>query len=135
METITIDKDITVMYVTASSFPDGIMEAHKKLHELVPFSTERQYYGISRPENGTIVYRAAAEKLHAGEAEKFHLDELVLKKGKYTSLTIHDYMKDWESMPRAFKELLADPGIDPQGYCVEWYLSKTAVTCMVRLKD
>ncbi len=94
MDTITFDNDIKVFYITAKSFPDGIMESHKKLHELVPFSADRKYFGISRPENGVIVYRAAAEEKENGEAEKLMCDSLILKKGKYISMTINDFMKD-----------------------------------------
>jgi hypothetical protein len=37
METIKLENDITVMYVTAASFPDGVLAAHQKLHSLIPF--------------------------------------------------------------------------------------------------
>jgi len=135
METITIDNDIKVFYITAKSFPEGIMDAHEKLHGLVAFSKERKHFGISRPENGVIIYKAAAEEINAGEAEKFNLETLVLKKGKYISLMINDYMKDIQSIDRAFKELLSYPGLDPQGYCVEWYLNGKDVRCMIRLNE
>src|SRR5260370_15030098 len=142
METITIENDIKVFYVTAKSFPDGIMDANEKLHSLVPFTPGRKYFGISRPENGIIVYKAAVAEVNNGEAEKLNLEELVLEKGKYISLTINDYMKDIQSIGRAFKELLSYPGLDPQGYCVEWYLpagkaglDDKNVRCMIRLKE
>jgi hypothetical protein len=44
-------------------------------------------------------------------------------------------MKDIQSIERAFKRLLSYPGIDPQAYCVEWYLDGKDVRCMVRLKE
>jgi hypothetical protein len=135
MEPITIDKDIKVLCVTATSFPDGIKPAHEKLHSLIPFSTDRKYFGISRPENGIIVYKAAAEEMKPREAESFNLETVVLKKGKYISVDIKDYMKDLPSIGRTFDELLQHPNIDPDGYCVEWYLSKTDLKCIVRLKD
>ena len=136
METTTLDRDIKVFYVTAKSFPDGILEAHQKLHSLVPFSTDRKHFGISRPENGAgIVYRAAAEEIKEGEAEKLNCGTLILKKGNYLSLTINDYMKDIQSIDRSFKKLLSSPNLDPQGYCVEWYLNNKDVKCMIRLKD
>ena len=68
METITLNNDIKVFYITAKSFPDGVLDAHNKLHALVPFSTDRKYFGISRPENGTIYYKAAAEEINPGYA-------------------------------------------------------------------
>jgi hypothetical protein len=135
METITLDNDIKVFYITAKSFPDGIMAAHKKLHELVPFSTDRKYFGISRPENSVIIYKAAAEEINEGEAVKLNCDTLVLKKGKYICLTINDYIKDIQSIDRSFKKLLSYPGLDPNGYCVEWYLNDKDVKCMIRLKE
>lgn len=74
MDTLTLATDMKLMYVTASSFPDGILDAHARLHQLVPFSADRNYFGLSRPENnGPIVYRAAAEKKIPGEAEKYRL--------------------------------------------------------------
>lgn len=135
METITLDNDIKVFYVTATSFPGGILEAHQRLHTLVAFSTERKYFGISRPEGGPIVYRAATEEKEPGEAERLSCETLTLKHGRYVAITIHDYLKDVQSIDRTFKQLLSQPGIDPNGYCVEWYLSDKDVRCMVRLAE
>lgn len=133
-EIITIEKDIKVFYITASSFPEGIVDAHQKLHSIVPFSIERKYLGISRPENGEIVYKAAVEESYTGEAEKYKCDTLILSKGNYISLKIHNYKQDVSSIEKAFKQLLIVPGLDPQGYCVEWYLNnEDDVRCMIRL--
>ena len=136
METIQLKQDIKVMYVTASSFPDGVLAAHQKLHSLFPFSTERKYFGLSRPENGGgVIYRAAAEVLKSGEAEKLNLETIIIKKGNYVSVILHDYMKDLPAISNTFQQMIAHPDIDPQGYCVEWYLNDNDVQCMVRLKD
>lgn len=137
METIKLDNDINVFYVTAKTFPEGIPEATKKLHQLFPFSKERNIFGLSRPEdNGHIVYRAAAEELNKGEAEKFNCPTLVIKKGNYRCITVDDFRKDIMSIDRAFKQLLTQPNLDPQGYCVEWYATdKDTVRCMIRLGE
>ncbi len=134
METITLDEDIKVMYITAASFPDGVMAAFDKLYATVPPESNRRIFGISRPEKGVITYRAAAEEIVAGEALKLGCDTLVLKKGKYCAISINDFMKNIPAIGTAFQELLAVPGIDPEGYCVEWYLNDEDVQCMVRLK-
>lgn len=142
MEVITLNNDISVFFITAKSFPNGIAEAHGTLTKLVPSSKERKFFGISRPEGSEgIVYRAAAEEASPGEGEKLNCDTLVLKKGRYISLIVNDYTRDTQAIERAFKKLLEYPGIDPQGYCVEWYLpagtppleAKNA-RCMVRLE-
>jgi len=57
----------------------------------------------------------------------------VLKKGNYTSLILTDYQKDIDAIGLAFSKLLQNKHIDPQGYCVEWYLNDTDMRCMVRL--
>lgn len=137
METTILEKDIKVFYVTASSFPQGIGEATQKLHGLFPFSAERRIFGLSRPENnGGIIYRAAAEEMYVGEAEKLNCKTLTIPKGKYISISVNDFRKDIMSIDTAFQQLLKHPNLDPQGYCVELYASeKEAVTCMIRLDE
>lgn len=133
METTTLADDIKVFYITATSFPGGVKEAHEKLHSLISFSTSRKYFGISRPENGVIDYKAAAEEINPGEAEKLNCDTMVLKKGNYTCITVHDFMMNIPAIGQSFQKLIDSPGIDPNGYCVEWYISDKDLMCMVRL--
>jgi hypothetical protein len=136
METMTFDKDLIVFYVPASSFPAGVKAAHEKLHSLVPFSRDRKYFGVSRPENdGGIQYKAAAEELSPGEGKKLNCDTLVLKKGRYAVIDVPDFMNDTPAIGSAFDKLTDLPNIDQQGYCVEWYVNDKDVKCMVRLAD
>ncbi len=134
---VKISEDIKVFYVTAELFPQGIPEATKKLHSLFPFTPERRIFGLSRPENNdSIVYRAAAEEMAKGEAEKFGCETLVIKNGTYVTITIKDFRKDIMSISKAFEQLLKEPGLDPNGYCVEWYATdREEVQCMIRLAD
>jgi len=136
MESFKIEKDIKIFYVTAESFPEGIQEAHNRLHAMVPFSKERKYFGISRPENNKIVYRVGSEETFEGEAEKYKCDTLIIKNGNYISTMVKDFRKDKESIRRAFDALLKQPNLDPEGYCVEWYANdKEEVRCMIRLNQ
>jgi len=132
---VIVPNDIRVVCVEAKSFPDGIIEAFQKLHSLIPASKGRRLFGISRPEKGVITYKAAAEEIKTGEAEQLNLESLVIRKGQYTSITITDYQLDVQSIGASFKQLLSSPGLDPNGYCVEWYLTDKDVRCMIRLKD
>jgi hypothetical protein len=133
MEEIMLDQDIKVFTIAARSFPEGVMEAHTKLHSMVPFSSERRYFGLSRPENGQIVYKAAAETLTQDETQEINLENMVIKRGTYMSIMIEDFMKDIQRIGEAFKEILTHPAIDPEGYCVEWYIKDKDLKCMVRL--
>ncbi len=136
MEQFRLDTDISVLYVTASSFPEGVMAAHQQLHTRVPFDTARRYFGLSRPEGGdAIVYKAAAEELQPGEAEKYRCECMLIPAGNYNSITIHNYMLNIPAIGNAFRELLAIPGHDPEGYCVELYVTDKIVRCMVRMEQ
>jgi hypothetical protein len=132
-EIITLEGDITVFTVAAATFPEGIIAAHQQLHALVPFSAGRKYLGVSRPENGPIVYRAAAEVLEGEDTDAFPGSTMQLKGGRYICTTLHDYRNDLQGIDRAFKDLLAGPGLDPEGYCVEWYVNDRDMRCMIRL--
>jgi hypothetical protein len=136
MEDYLIDEDIKVMYVTASSFPEGVEAAHQTLHSLLSGDDKRGYFGISRPEaNHGIIYKAAAEELKPGEAETLGLETFVIKKGIYASELITDFMSDIPSIGRTFQKLLAQPGLDPNGYCLEIYIKNKDVRCLVGLKN
>ena len=136
METINLDKDINVLCVTAKSFPDGIMEAFDQLYSIVPVAEKGRQFGISRPsEGGKIVYKAAMEEMRDGEAERLGCEPFVIKKGKYLFIDRTDFMKDLQGIGNAFQMLISQPDIDPNGYCLEWYLNDKDVRCMVRLDD
>lgn len=136
MEKYHLPEDITAMYIIASSFPDGVLAAHQQLHSMVERTTGRKYYGISFPnKSGTIIYKAAAEELKAGEAETLGLETCVIKKGDYISIDIPDFMNHVLKIGEAFEELISDARIDPNAACVEWYMDDTNMKCMVRLAD
>jgi hypothetical protein len=133
MEKFTLSEDIPVFYITAASFPDGILESHQRMHSLIPFTTQRRYFGLSRPEQGQgIVYKAAAEIL-PGEETKIRCEQMIIPKGDYLNITVFNYMQKLEGITTAFAEILTQPGLDPDGYCVEWYLDEKNVRCMVKL--
>ena len=137
MEIVSFENDIRGMCVTAEFFPEGALAAHQRLHAAVPFSSERGYYGISWPDGkGGITYKAAAQELEVGEAENLGFEIFVVKKGTYLSEQLPDFQKDIPAIGKTFAKLLADPRIDPQGYCLETY-SKDAkdMQCLVKLKD
>lgn len=132
IEKYSFDKDIHVLCVQAASFPNGVMAAFEQLHARLPDSMSRKSYGISRPEGGGgIVYKAATEEKYEGEAAETGLERFTIRKGEYIGCLITDFKKDVQSIGRTFRELLAQPGIDPDGYCLEWYPNASDVQCMV----
>ena len=133
-EILIIEEDIKVLCISAASFPEDVLSAHEKLHSLVPFTDERRYFGLSRPENGIITYKAAAEELATDEVNCSECESLIIKGGTYRTI-ITNYMENINGIGKAFERLISFTDIDPNGYCVEWYLNDKDVKCMVRLED
>ncbi len=134
MDNFILEDEIKVLCVTATSFPDGVQKAHETLHSLVSFTNGRKLFGLSRPENGIIVYKASAEEKQDGEGATLGCETIVIKSGQYICVTVLDFMKNIPAIGKAFQELLTNPDLDPEGYCVEWYLNEKDVKCMIRLK-
>lgn len=134
MEQYTLDRDIKLICIPATSFPDGVAAAYEKLHSLLPATQRRATFGISWPDGkGSLVYKACVEETYPGETESLGAETFIVKKGDYISIVIHDFMSDLSAFGKAFQELCSDPRIDPQGAAVEMYLSEKDVRCMVRL--
>lgn len=136
MNTLQIEKEISVVYETAESFPEGIQAAFDSLHRKLGEKKKRRIFGLSRPEGKKgIVYRACAEELFPGEAEKLALPKLVILAGAYYCTEIKDVMKNPTKIGEAFHNWLHKPDIDPDGYCVEWYSEDNKdVKCLVRIR-
>lgn len=134
MEPYTLERDVEVFYVKASSFPQGIKPAFEKLAALLPDIQDRKLYGISRPEGGSeIIYRAAVAAQSPGEGATYGLDSFIIRKGVYMGEILLNYEQDLPKVSQTFDKLLQTPGLDPQGYCVEDYLNEKDIRCMVPL--
>ena len=136
IEEHTLNADIRTFYITADSFPAGITSAHEQLKALFADDTKRNFYGVScSNEKREIIYLAATEELFEGEAEKYNCKTLTIKSGRYISVFQPDYEKNLQNVSAIFMQLLKDPRIDREGYCIEMYLEEKNMRCMVRLKE
>ena len=135
MESYVFDNDITVYCLTAKSFPDGLAEIYNQLHALYPPGNGRTYFGISYPDGkGSLVYKAAVSLNETDTTPTAPFKQFTIKKGTYNSEVIRNFMDDVQSIGRTFQQMIKDPNIDPNGYCLEMYLNPTDVRCMVRMK-
>lgn len=136
METFVFENDIKVYCLTAKSFPDGVKEVYDHLHALYPPENGRTYFGISYPDGkGSLVYKAAVQLNKDDEEPSDWFEPFTIKKGTYLSQDIKNFMDDVQSIGRLFQQMIKDPRIDPNGYCLEMYLNPNDVRCMVRMKD
>lgn len=133
MESFTFQHDVKTYCVTATSFPEGIQAAHEQLHALLPQNDRRNYYGVSwQAENGSIIYKAAADIMETDGPELANLETFTIKNGPYNSFFIANYAENLDGIKRAFDLLLEQHEVDPNGYCLEWYMDRD-VKCMVPL--
>jgi len=136
MDSFIIAEDIKVICVTANHFPEDAERAHIQLHGLLPEKERRRFFGISWPnEQGQIIYKAAADEIEQGEAQKYGLETFTIKKGAYNSFFIKNFMENIDSIKDAFHVLLQQDDVDPKGYCLEWYIGDNDVRCMVPLDE
>jgi hypothetical protein len=134
METYTLTNDIEVFYVKAKSFPEGIGEAHERMHALLPSLVGRKLFGISHPDqSGQIIYMAGVEAHYKNEGKEFGCDTFVIKRGAYTSEIVKNYNTQLARIAKIFETMIAEPAIDGEGACVEEYISENELRCMVRL--
>lgn len=135
MQVIARTENTTVYCNTAASFPEGVLKAHEILHQIYPSAEGRQYFGLSWPDRGNILYKAAVS-LAPGEkpvTDKF--EQFEIRKGLFLSTTIHDFMKHLAAVPQTFQQLISDQRVDATGYCLEEYPDETTMICMVPLDD
>lgn len=134
METKIIQEDTIVFFIEASSFPEGIGIAFQKLFSTFPSTEKRNVFGISRPENGKIVYKAAAELISSDDRSNLNLPSLVIEKGEYYFTLVKNFRNDINSISKAFMKITSLPNIDPNGYYIEWYQDENDVLCLVKIK-
>lgn len=134
-----IENDINTVCIAAESFPDGVHDAHEKLHALLTQKANRIFYGISHAnDQGVTVYYAAASEIFEGEAASLNCKSFLIKKGIYSGVLLKDYYKDIPSVGRTFNDLLKDPRLDPKGFCLEIYRDgkdSRDLMCLVKLSD
>ncbi len=132
MDSFTFQEDIITYSQDADVFPGGVKKAHDALRERLPKNERRHFYGVSWPsKEGGIKYKALAEKL---EGEDYPgLDTFVIKNGPYNSFYISNYRENESKIPEAFEILVKQHEVDPNGYCLEWYINEHDVKCMVPL--
>ena len=136
MEKYELDKDISVLFVEAASFPDGIRAAFDSLSGSLSQKENRTFFGISHAnQEGKIIYKAAAWEKYEGEGKDSGLKTLRIKKGIYTGKLIRDFRKNIPLIGETFRKLLAEPDLDKDSFCLEWYQGKEDVLCLVKLKS
>ncbi|MCU0431999.1 MAG: hypothetical protein MUC87_00940 [Bacteroidia bacterium] len=135
MQTIEINSPIQLRCVRAESFPNAVMPAFQRLHQVAPPRENRVYISVSwLGDNQQIEYLAGATELEEGEMNYPDFESFTVQEGTYIYMDIPDFMKDIPAIGQAFSTLLALPETATDTVCIEWYMSDTVCRCMVRKK-
>jgi hypothetical protein len=133
MNTFTLNNKIRLCCVRALSFPDGVMDAFKRLHKAAPPKPNRLYMSVSwLGEKQQIEYLAGATELVEGEMSGSEFEFFEVVNGEYIYIDIHNFMNNISAIGQAFSTLLALPDTADDTVCVEWYMNDTLCRCMVR---
>lgn len=135
MQQYELSHNISVICVPATSFPGGIKVAFNQLNDLLPDAGERLIFGISKPQNGVIRYRAAANEKFRGEATRLGCTRFIIQKGFYLGETLLDWQKNEMMIMSIFNRLIADKRLDGSAHCIEWYKSHTELLCLVLMRN
>ena len=130
MQIYHLKHDIKVLCVEARSFPGGIKDAFNKINRL-PQMQLRHIFGISKPLNGMIRYRAAASANKVNEAGKSGYSSFTINAGNYVGEKLTNWQQNEMMIMSIFNRLVADKRIDGSAYCIEWYKSENELWCMV----
>ena len=133
MEKYIFDEDLRIYTITAKSFPEDIGGVHHRLYKIFPPNPPRKYFGISRPENGKIIYKAGSEVFYNDEIDLKLVEPFIIQKGNYISILIKDFRNNLSQIENSFKILTSEKSIDPNGYCIEYYFNSEDVRCMIKV--
>lgn len=135
MDKYKLNRDLKLFGKQVTAFPFGIKEAFDHLMAIIPDANKRSYYGLSRlDDKGGVLYYAAVEEAHKGEAQLYGMDSYTIPQGEYSAVTITDWMKKIDSIKDVFHALMQDECADLSTLCVEWYKSDDEMMCMMKNK-
>lgn len=135
MDKYNLTSDLKVFGRQVSTFPLGIKDAFDHLMAIVPDANKRSYYGLSRlDDKGGVLYYAAVEEAHKGEAQLYGMDSYTIPKGRYSTVTITNWMQKTDSIKDVFHQLMQGDCADLTTLCVEWYKNDNEMMCMMKDK-
>src|SRR5262245_24454467 len=131
MKELTLQNDLKVFGVRVKTFPLGIGEAFDELKNQFPAGDNRSYYVLSLCTEKGIVYIAAAEEMHKGEAEEYGYETFVVEKGEYITEPITNWQQNLQCIKDVFGDMMKDERINSilPVVCVEWYKNMQEMLC------
>ena len=134
MDSFTFQEDLPVVCITATGGRSGAQQAMETLRSLLPFHERRQFFGLFWPGRDGGTYKAAASTFDT-DGQNELLGRFAIKNGPYNSFYIKDHRSQPGAVEKAFEMLRGEHEVDPDGYCLEWFVNDQDVKCLVPLGD
>jgi len=133
MSQISIKKldELNLMFVQASSFPDGIKEAWNRLEGPLATLKGKKFYGTSRFIDGAMEYRACVIPSDASEPSRLGFDTFTIPSGYYATKKLMDWPTKTHLIKTIFEELGSKYSVDYNRPHIEFYRSQKEVVLMV----
>ena len=123
--------ELNLMYVQASSFPEGVKEAWHQLESRLPGLKGRKYFGTSRLVGGKIEYRACVVPSDESEPSRLGLETFTIPRGNYASRKLVDWSNQTHLIKTVFEELCSKYTVDSSRPHIEFYRSPEELVLMV----
>jgi len=122
--------ELDLMYIQATSFPEGVEEAWRKLESRLPTIKRRKFFGTSRLVGEKIEYRACVVPSDESEPSRLGLDTFTIPAGNYASKNLVDWTKQTQ-IKTIFEELSSKYTVDSSRPHIEFYRSQKELVLMV----
>jgi hypothetical protein len=127
--------DVELIVCRAAEFPAGIKDSWERLESKLASLKGRKFYGLTRFEEGHLVYYAGLQPVDEGESEALGFPTMTLKGGKYARVKLMDWNNHADEIGPIFDELMETYKKDPNGPTVEFYCSHTELHLMIPLAE
>jgi hypothetical protein len=123
--------ELNLMYVQASSFPEGVEEAWRQLESRLPTIKGRKFFGTSQLVGEKIEYRACVAPSDESEPSRLGLEIFTIPRGNYASKKLVDWTKQTSLIKTIFEELSSKYTVDSTRPHIEFYRSREELVLMV----
>lgn len=126
---------LTLMYIKAESFPDGITAAWDKLDKALPSMKGRKFYGAAKMIDGKMEYRASVVPLNENEHKSLGMEIFTIPAGNYAAKKLHNWQSNIPQIREIFTELNEKYKANPALYNLEYYESEKELIIMLPIVD
>jgi predicted transcriptional regulator YdeE len=126
---------LTLMYIKAETFPEGITPAWDKLDKTLKSIGGREFYGAAKMIDGKMEYRACVVPLDENEHKQLGMDTFSIPAGNYAAKNLIDWHSHIPEIREIFMELNSKFAANPGLYNLEYYLNNKELIIMLPIFD